>query len=240
MINIVDNNHNLFKMKKSILLFFLLVSSLGFSQNVFWYDVLLEVDSKNASAVADLVDGFYSNHTKASNVKVSFSSIPLKGASEKATHIISITSDSSESLADFRNSLKGSEWDLYLANMSTYVVNSRASAGKSLITNGSKTEYPIGQMWGFEVKNTQLEALVQAFGKLIKSYKFEGFVGLGQIVHGTDNGESVYIYGTYSDLNAAFNFGPNEKNAEAFAEFSKVLDNAKYKRSFTRVLIKSY
>ena len=113
-------------MKKSILLLSLLVSSFVFSQNIFWYDVLLEVDSKNASTVAGLVDGFYSNHTKASNVNVSFSSIPLKGASEKATHIISIASDSSESLADFRNSLKGSDWDLYISKMSNYVESSRA------------------------------------------------------------------------------------------------------------------
>ena len=228
-------------MKKSILLLSLLVSSFVFSQNIFWYDVLLEVDSKNASTVAGLVDGFYSNHTKASNVNVSFSSIPLKGASEKATHIISIASDSSESLADFRNSLKGSDWDLYISKMSNYVESSRASAGKSLITNGSDTQYPIGQVWTFEVKNTQLNSMVQAFGKLIKSYKFDGFVGMGQIVHGTDNGESVYIYGTYSDLNSAFNFGPQSKNeAAAFAEFSKALDNAKYLKSFTRVLVKRY
>ncbi len=47
---------------------------------------------------------------------------------------------------------------------------------------------------------------------------------MGQIVHGTDNGESVYIYGTYSDLNSAFNFGPQSKNdAAAFAEFSKTI-----------------
>ena len=70
-------------MKKSILLLSLLVSSFVFSQNVFWYDVLLELDSKNASTVAGLVDGFYSNHTKSSNVNVEFSSIPLKGLVKK-------------------------------------------------------------------------------------------------------------------------------------------------------------
>ena len=218
------------------------MSSFVFSQNIFWYDVLLEVDSKNASTVAGLVDGFYSNHKKASNVNVSFSSIPLKGASEKATHIISIASDSSESLADFRNSLKGSDWDLYISKMSNYVESSRASAGRSLITNGSQTQYPIGQAWVFKVNNIKLSSIVQAFGKLIKSYKFDGFVGMGQIVHGTENGESVYIYGTYSDLNAAFNFGPQSENdAAAFSEFTKVLDSSsEYSKSFTRVLIKSY
>ena len=228
-------------MKKSILLLPLLVSSFVFSQNVFWYDVLLEVDSKNASTVAGLVDGFYSNHTKASNVNVQFSYIPLKGASEKATHIISITSESSESLANFRNSLKGDDWDLYISKMNNYIKSSRASAGKDLITNGSETQYPIGQAWTFEVKNTQLNSIVQAFGKLIKSYKFDGFVGMGQIVHGTENGESLYIYGTYSDLNAAFNFGPKSKNDNvAFAEFFNALDNAKYSKTFTRLLIKRY
>tara|TARA_B110001452_G_C15077278_1_gene375945 strand:- start:100 stop:708 length:609 start_codon:yes stop_codon:yes gene_type:complete len=202
---------------------------------------MLEVDSKNVSTVAGLVDDFYSNHPKPSNVNVAFSSVALKGASEKATHMIGITSESSQSLADFRNSLKGDDWDLYISKMNNYVKSNSASAGRDLITNGSETSYPIGQAWIFKAKNMQLSSMVQAFGKLVKSYKFDGFVGMGQIVHGTENGESVYIYGTYSDLNSAFNFGPQNKNdAAAFAEFSKTLDTVEYSKSFTRVLIKNY
>tara|TARA_B110001452_G_C15053287_1_gene367781 strand:- start:7 stop:615 length:609 start_codon:yes stop_codon:yes gene_type:complete len=202
---------------------------------------MLEVDSKDVSTVAGLVDGFYSSHPKPSNVKVEFSSIPLKGTSEKATHMIGITSESSQSLADYRNSLKGGDWDLYISKMSNYVKSSRAAAGRDLITNGSETSYPIGQAWVFKVKNLQLNTMVQAFGKLIKSYKFDGFVGMGQIAHGTDNGETVYIYGTYSDLNSAFNFGPQSENdTAAFAEFSKTLDTVEFSKSFTRVLIKGY
>ena len=228
-------------MKKVFTVFSFLISSLVFSQNFYWYDVMLEVDSKDVSTVAGLVDGFYSSHPKPSNVKVEFSSIPLKGTSEKATHMIGITSESSQSLADYRNSLKGGDWDLYISKMSNYVKSSRAAAGRDLITNGSETSYPIGQAWVFKVKNLQLNTMVQAFGKLIKSYKFDGFVGMGQIVHGTENGESVYIYGTYSDLNSAFNFGPQNKNdAAAFAEFSKTLDTVEFSKSFTRVLIKGY
>jgi len=155
-------------MKKPILLLALLVSSFVFSQNVFWYDVLLEVDSKNASTVAGLVDGFYSNHTKASNVNVQFSYIPLKGASEKATHIISITSESSESLANFRNSLKGDDWDLYISKMNNYIKSSRASAGKDLITNGSETQYPIGQAWTFEVKKHSIKLNSSSFWQAYK------------------------------------------------------------------------
>ena len=229
-------------MKNVFILFSILISSLTFSQNVFWYDVMLEVDGKNASTVASLVDDFYSNHKKSSDVTVEFSSIPLKGPSEKATHIISIASNSSQSLADFRNSLKGENWDLYISKMSNYVKSSRASAGKSLITNGSETNYPIGQAWVFKATNPKLPSMVEAFGKLIKSYNFDGFVGMGQIVHGTENGESVYIYGTYPNLNDAFNFGPqSKKESAAFAEFAKVFDAAaQYSKTFTRVLIKSY
>ena len=229
-------------MKNVFILFSILISSLTFSQNVFWYDVMLEVDGKNVSTVASLVDDFYSNHKKSSDVTVEFSSIPLKGPSEKATHIISIASNSSQSLADFRNSLKGENWDLYISKMSNYVKSSRASAGKSLITNGSETNYPIGQAWVFKATNPKLPSMVEAFGKLIKSYNFDGFVGMGQIVHGTENGENVYIYGTYSNLNDAFNFGPqSKKESTAFAEFAEVFDAAaQYSKSFTRVLIKSY
>ena len=228
-------------MKKVFTVFSFLICSLVFSQNLYWYDVMLEVDSKNVSTVAGLVDDFYSNHPKPSNVNVAFSSVALKGASEKATHMIGITSESSQSLADFRNSLKGDDWDLYISKMNNYVKSNSASAGRDLITNGSETQYPIGQAWIFKVKNMQLSSMVQAFGKLVKSYKFDGFVGMGQIVHGTENGESVYIYGTYSNLNSAFNFGPQNKNdGAAFAEFSKTLDAIEYSKSFTRVLIKSY
>ena len=228
-------------MKKSILLLSLLVTSFVFSQNVFWYDVLLEVDSKNASTVAELIDDFYSNHPKPSDVKVEFSSIQLKGGSEKATHMIGISSESSKSLANFRNSLKGSDWDLYISKMSSYVKSNRASAGKDLVTNGSKSEYPIGQAWLFKVKNNDLNPTIGAFEKFVKSTQFEGHVGMGQIVHGTENGEGIYIYATYSDLDQAFNFGPrNKKEAAAFSELFTALDASEYSKTFTRVLVKRY
>ena len=235
-------NHKLLKMKKIFTIFSLIICSLVYSQNLFWYNVHLEVDSKDASSVAGLVDDFYSNHPKPDNVKVAFYSIPLKGASEKATHLLGFTSESSQSLADFRNSLKGTEWDLYISKMQNYVKSVRAAAGRDLISNGSKTNYPIGQAWVFKVNNITLSSIVQAFDKFTKSMKFDGKVALGQIVHGTDNGESVYIYGTYPDLNAAFNFGPKSENEiAAFSEFTTTLDSSsEYSKSFTRVLVKSY
>ncbi len=228
-------------MKNTLLLFTLLFSSFLFSQNVFWYDVILEVDSKDAATVVGLVDNFYSNHKKGADVTVKFSSIPLKGSSEKATHIISITSESSKSLADFRNSLSGSDWDLYLTKMSNYVKNSRASAGKDLYSVGADNSNPIGQAWVFKVENSNLNSFVGAFSKLIKSINFDGSVGVGQVIHGAENGVNTYIYGTYSDLNSAFNFGPkNDLEAKAFSEFSESIKGSVFTQTNTRVLIKTY
>ena len=62
--------------------------------------------------------------------------------------------------------------------MNNYVISNSASAGRDLITNDSKTSYPIGQAWVFKVKNSQLNTLAQAFGKLVKTYKFDGSIGM--------------------------------------------------------------
>ena len=228
-------------MKKTLLLFSLFVSSFMFSQNVFWYDVLLEINATDTESAANLIDGFYSNHTIAEDVSVVFSSIPLKGASEKATHMISITSESSKSLADFRSSLSGAAWDVYVSKLGKYIKSSRSSAGKDLYSVNGGTANPIGQAWVFKVDNAAANTFVTAFGKLMKSIKFDGSVGVGQIIHGTDNGESMYVYATYADLNTAFNFGAkNDSEAKAFSTFSETVKGSDLSKTFTRVLIKRY
>ena len=228
-------------MKKTLLLFSLFVSSFMFSQNVFWYDVLLEINATDTESAANLIDGFYSNHTIAEDVSVAFSSIPLKGASEKATHMISITSESSKSLADFRSSLSGAAWDVYVSKLGKYIKSSRSSAGKDLYNVNGGTANPIGQAWVFKVDNAAANTFVTAFGKLMKSIKFDGSVGVGQIIHGTDNGESMYVYATYADLDTAFNFGAkNDSEAKAFSTFSETVKGSDLSKTFTRVLIKRY
>ena len=230
-------------MKKIFTIFTLMIFSLVHSQNVFWYNVFLEVDPNHTSSVVGLVDDFYSNHPKPSNISVEFSSIPLRSVSEKATHVVGFTSESSQSLADFRNSLKGSKWDLFHSEMRKYVKSARASAGRDLVSNDSKSRLPIGQAWIFKLKNRDLNQIIRAFDKFIKSTQFDGFVSMGQIVHGSENGEGIYTYATYANLNEAFNFGPrtdNNKEVAAFTELFAALDNIEYTRTFTRVLIKSY
>jgi len=226
-------------MKNVLLIVSLFVSSLVFSQDTYWYDVLLEVKGENTKNVASLVDGYYSNIDIPENVSVAFSSIPLKGTSENATHIISIVADSSKALADFRNSLSGNEWDLYVSKMEKNVENVRASAGKGLLSFNSDLEQPIGQAWVFNVKDAN--NFVQAFAKLMKTYKVDGLVEVGQIIHGTDNGENMYIYHTYDDLSQAFDFGPkNDKESKAYSLFNQEISKENYLKSFTRVLLKRF
>ncbi len=226
-------------MKKLLLLFSLLFSINSFSQNIYWLDVIIDVDGGNASNVAELVTDYYSSIKIPEDVSVSFSSIAMKGNNFKGTHILSMFSQSAKSLADFRGSLKGPKWDLYISNMGKYVNSARRSAGVGLLNFNLDKPEPIGQAWLFKVKNQP--GFAAAFGKLMKSSKSPGLVSMGQIVHGSDNGENMYIYLTYPDLESAFKFGPdNKKEQEAFSTFQKEISNSTYSQTFTRVLIKQF
>ena len=113
------------------------------AQSLFWQEKLIEVDGKDAAAVAALVDGFYSKHPKPVNVMVEFSAIQMKGSSEKATHVITISSSDSKSLADYVSSLKGDTWNSYVSKMQVYMKSITTSAGKDLLSFGSDTYLPI-------------------------------------------------------------------------------------------------
>ena len=230
-------------MKKLLLSFLILMlgSASVKAQSLFWQEKLIEVEGKNAAAVAALVDGFYSKHPKPVNVTVEFSDIQMKGSSEKATHTILISSSDSKSLADYVSSLKGDTWNSYVSKMQVYMKSITTRAGKGLLSFGKGTYLPIGQIWQFKVKNEDLNNFVGAFDKLIKSIKIDGFAGVGQTIHGIENGESVYIFATYSDLNSAFNFGPkNESEAAAFSLFATATGGSEFSKSNTRVIIKRY
>lgn len=209
----------------------------------FWTETLIEVDGKDASAVAALVDGFYSKHPKPENVMVEFSYIMMKGSSEKATHIINFVSSDSKLLADYMSSLNGDNWKSYLSKMQVYMKSYSTSAGKDLLSYGSGYNLPIAQGWLYKVKYSDLNNFVGAFDKLSKSIKNDdGHLSVSQITHGVENGENVYIYATYPDLNSALNTGPkNESAAAAFnLFFTATGGGSEYSKSFTRVLIKRY
>jgi hypothetical protein len=211
-------------MKKLLLSFLILMlGSASVKAQSFLTETRFEVDRKDASAYAALVDGFYSKHPKPENVMVVFSYILMKGSSEKATHIINYVSSDSKSLADYISSLNGDNWQSFRSKTQIYVKSGSTSAGKDLLSLGSGYNLPIGQVWLFNVKRSDLNNFVGAFDKLIKSIKID-YASVGHITHGVENGENVYIYAAYPDLNSAFNFGPkNESEAAAFNCFLQLL-----------------
>ena len=80
-------------------------------QDLYWYDVILDVKNNDSKAFEKAVDEFYSSIDFPEGVTMTFSNIQIKGQSFNETHILSFVSPSSNSLADFRSSLSGDSWE---------------------------------------------------------------------------------------------------------------------------------
>ena len=226
-------------MKKLLLLFSLLISFNGLSQKIYWYDVIIDVDGEDAADVAELVTDYYSSIDVPEDVSISFSGIRMKGNNFKGTHILSMFSTTAKSLANFISSFDGPSRELYISKIRKYIKSSRRSSGVGLLNYNLDNPQPIGQVFVFKVKNQP--GFAASFGKLMKSAETPALVSMGQIVHGSDNGENMYIYLTYPDLESAFSFGEgSKKEQEAFASFQKEISSAEYSQTFTRVLIKQF
>ena len=233
-------NHKSIKMKKILLIVFI-IPFFGFSQQLYWYDVFFEIQGGSADTVTTLVNDYYSTVERPSDLAISFSRIPLKGEGFSATHMLSMFSPSSKSLADFRSSLKGEKWDLYTSGMRGKVKSIRAEAGNVLSHVNLDKVGPIGQAWHFKVHSKDTGKFVAAFTKLMKTFKPNGFAGTGQLTHGSSNGESMFIYATSSNLNEAFAGGPkNKKEADAIQTFFNETDFAEFSGTNTRVEITQY
>ena len=227
-------------MKKLLLIATIVFSTSVFSQELYWYDVFFEIPLNQRSQAEEIIIDYYSNQDIPENISVSLSRIPLKGSSMKATHIISISSDNSKSLADYRSSLTGTEWSLYVAKLINHVSDVYASTGKGILNyNLNVDNHPVGQAWIFKVKD--VDRFSEAFGQLMQTLKLDGFVSMGQIVHGADNGENIYVYSTSKDLKDAMDFGPKSNMEKAaFEKFFKETTKEEFTRTWTRVLVEKF
>ncbi len=226
---------------KKILLFFLVLPFFGFSQDLYWYDVFFELEPGNADEVTTLVDSYYSSIDIPDDVSVSFSRIPMRGEGSNATHLLSMFSASSESLANFRNSLKGDNWDLYISGMTGKVKGVRTEAGNVLSHVNLDKIGPIGQAWMFKVHAKDTGKFVEAFSELMKTFEPNGLAATGQLTHGANNGESMFIYATSSNLNEALASKPkNKKEAKALQDFFEEIAFAEFSQTNTRVEISKY
>ena len=218
---------------------FAFTTSLVCGQELFWYDIHLEIPIDQQQVAEDLITDFYSAAAIPEDVSASLSRLPL--SADKETHILSFVSPSSKSLADFRSGLSGAKWDAYIAEISKRVISNRHIAGNALVTFNAEKSDPIGQVWIFKSKRKDVQKFASSFSKLNKTFNFPGFMAMGQITHGNSNGENTFIYATYEDLNAALTFGPkNDKEGAAFATFIDEIEDIEFSLSNTRVLVKQF
>ncbi|AUC80030.1 hypothetical protein CW736_11915 [Nonlabens sp. MB-3u-79] len=79
-------------MKNILFVFTLFISSIGFAQNSYWYDVFNKVKSENTVKFTSLLNDYYSNIKIPKDIDTEFSPLIYKGSNEKATHLISFSS----------------------------------------------------------------------------------------------------------------------------------------------------
>ena len=229
-------------MKNYIFIITILFSFSASAQDLYWYDVLLDVKNESAKDFEKAVDDYYSSVDFPEGVSMTLSNISMKGQGFKETHILSFVSPSSQSLADMRASLSGKKWDDYIDVVRPLINSARTAVGNASNLHNEDQFNPIGQAWCFKVDSKNIPAFAAGFDKLMETFDFPGFVGLAQVTHGLSNGENVIIYGTYGSLNEAFTFGPKtEAEAAAFADFGELTSTiSEFTQTWTRVRIKEY
>ena len=208
-------------MKKIIFIFLLLISFSLTAQNIFWEQVGLKVNQGSSNFVLELVEGFYTSIEKPEGVAISLDAVMFKPEGYEATHFLTFAG-SAEDLAKLRELRSGSVYMEYNQNMLKFSKITSITSGSTLMRmNLDKGNYPIAQLWQWNVKDP--EVFMNEFISLTKSFPQDGYLSIGRISQGSGpNGESHYIYTTHKDYGSALSWGPkNEKEQVAFVKFQK-------------------
>ena len=208
-------------MKKIIFIFLLLISFSLTAQNIFWEQVGLKVNQGSSNFVLELVEGFYTSIQKPEGVAISLDAVMFKPEGYEATHFLTFAG-SAEDLAKLRDLRSGSIYMQYNQNMLKFSKITSITSGSTLMRmNLDKGNYPIAQLWQWNVKDP--EVFMNEFISLTNSFPQDGYLSIGRISQGSSpDGESHYIYTTHRDYGSALSWGPkNEKEQAAFVKFQK-------------------
>ena len=207
---------------KKIIFIFLLVFSFSLSaQNIVWEQVGLKVNQGSSNFVLELIEGFYTSIDKPEGVAISLDAVMFKPEGYEATHFLTFAG-SVEDLAKLRELRSGSVYMQYNQNMLKFSKITSITSGSTLMRmNLDKGNYPIAQLWQWNVKDP--EVFMNEFISLTKSFPQDGYLSIGRISQGSGpDGESHYIYTTNKDYGSALSWGPkNEKEQAAFVKFQK-------------------
>jgi len=208
-------------MKKIIFIFLLLISFSLSAQNIFWEQVGLKVNQGSSNFVLELVEGFYTSIDKPEGVAISLDAVMFKPEGYEATHFLTFAG-SVEDLAKLRELRSGSIYMQYNQNMLKFSKITSITSGSTLMRmNLDKGNYPIAQLWQWNVKDP--EVFMNEFTSLIRAFPQDGYLSIGLISQGSSSdGESHYVYTTHKDYASALSWGPkNEKEQAAFIKFQK-------------------
>jgi len=208
-------------MKKIIFIFLLLISFSLTAQNIFWEQVGLKVNQGSSNFVLELIEGFYTSIEKPEGVAISLDAVMFKPEGYEATHFLTFAG-SAEDLAKLRDLRSGSVYMQYNQNMLKFSKITSITSGSTLMRmNLDKGNYPIAQLWQWNVKDP--EVFMNEFISLTSSFPQDGYLSIGRISQGSSpDGESHYIYTTHKDYGSALSWGPkNEKEQAAFVKFQK-------------------
>jgi len=208
-------------MKKIIFIFLLLFSFSLSAQNIVWEQVGLKVNQGSSNFVLELIEGFYTSIDKPEGVAISLDAVMFKPEGYEATHFLTFAG-SVEDLAKLRELRSGSVYMQYNQNMLKFSKITSITSGSTLMRmNLDKGNYPIAQLWQWNVKDP--EVFMNEFISLTKSFPQDGYLSIGRISQGSGpDGESHYIYTTHKDYGSALSWGPkNEKEQAAFVKFQK-------------------
>ena len=208
-------------MKKIIFIFLLLISFSLTAQNIFWEQVGLKVNQGSSNFVLELIEGFYTSIEKPEGVAISLDAVMFKPEGYEATHFLTFAG-SAEDLAKLRDLRSGSIYMQYNQNMLKFSKITSITSGSTLMRmNLDKGNYPIAQLWQWNVKDP--EVFMNEFISLTNSFPQDGYLSIGRISQGSSpDGESHYIYTTHKDYGSALSWGPkNEKEQAAFVKFQK-------------------
>ena len=208
-------------MKKIIFIFLLFFSFSLSAQNIVWEQVGLKVNQGSSNFVLELIEGFYTSIDKPEGVAISLDAVMFKPEGYEATHFLTFAG-SVEDLAKLRELRSGSVYMEYNQNMLKFSKITSITSGSTLMRmNLDKGNYPIAQLWQWNVKDP--EVFMNEFISLTKSFPQDGYLSIGRISQGSGpDGESHYIYTTHKDYGSALSWGPkNEKEQAAFVKFQK-------------------
>lgn len=197
-------------MKKSILLLILVISSLGIinaqkytGDDVCWIDYEIIVENRDASAVVNLLDSYFSvAENRIEGVTYNLTEFNFKDKDFKATHLFQLVGPA-KSLSQWHHNPPSIEGQLTGTLVNQYIKPYSSFFGKNIATFGTESADKLEFVFSLKVDDEK--KFSAAWTKALKALKPDNFVGFGSVIAGGSDGQTHYVYSQRDDMEAIFN-----------------------------------